>query len=743
MSAGILGPGPLVTLGAKVAVPARMRAAMLRRSLREHPGPVVAGLCGLLAAAWLIRYAVRGDQHTLSILAGTWVLGWIVLPLLLGGGRGRVRPAHLRLEPIGGFTAAAGLLAASAVGIGPAVSLLALAALPVHAARYGPRAVLITAFGALLLWLIGLIGSAVALEAVGHAGGPTGAVLTGVFTGTVMGVLGSIWAVAPWLTFLLVVGPPGEIVRIMPYVPSSWPISAVLGPPDRRVWMLTGLVALVALSAAAYIALVRRSLTGTVTFRPHRSKPVPLPHRTTPPTLSPTATTSPTSPRVAPTSLAKPSSPSPATEPASPQPAATSIARPASPLSAATSPDFPAPAAIPAASPRPGSASPTGPASPSPLATSVADPAAPSPSATSPAVAPRPGGPVGPAPASGAVPAAGTAGRIRLLDRVPAPVRAVTGRELHTWLRHPLRLQYLAFAVVYGSLLAGLPLLADVDLLAPWAGALTALWAAAMSAGLVGLDGTALWLPFTTPDGERAEVRGRAVAWLALITPIALLLTASGLLAAPGVDPLPALTVLPAVLGAGAAFPVWVSLLRVRPVPDPRHPTAADNPTDIISVLVATGAGLIAAAPGFALLIWGPDDLRWLAPLVGLASGAAAWWGGTWLADDRLARHRAEVLTAAGQRTRPPEAPIPLTWDADWYRENRATAWALILLTLGWIPVIPQGLMVLAFGIDGGWIIASHLEGAAHTGTALAMVTLGGAMLLTGLVLWGRRPTPN
>ncbi|MEU4428635.1 hypothetical protein AB0F81_49125 [Actinoplanes sp. NPDC024001] len=606
----ILRPGPLLGLGARIAVPARMRATMLRRSLREHPGPAVAGLCGLLAAAWLIRYAVRGDQHTLSILAGTWVLGWIVLPLLLGGGRGRVRPSHLRLEPIGGFAAAAGLLTASAVGIGPAVSLVALAALPVHAARYGPKAFLITTFGALLLWLIGLIGSAVALEAVGHAGGPAGALVTGVFTGTVMGVLGSVWAVAPWLTFLLVAGPPGEVVHAMRFVPSSWPISAVLGPPDRRFWMLSGLVAITVLCAAAYVVLVRRSLTGA-TFRKRR-------------------------------------------------------ARAAAPV--------------------------------------------------------------------------GGAGRARLFDRVPAPTRAVAGRELRTWLRHPLRLQYLAFAVVYGCLLAGLPLLAGVDLLAPWAGALTVLWAAAMSAGLVGLDGTALWLPFTTPGGERAEVRGRAVAWLALVTPIGLLLTVAGVLVAPQVDPLPVLTVLPALLGAGAAIPVWVSLLRVRPVPDPRRPTAADNPTDIISVLVAAGAGVLAAAPGFALLIWGPDELRRLAPLAGLACGLAAWWGGTWLADDRLARHQAEVLAAAGQRTRPPEAPIPLTWDPEWYRENRATAWALVLLTAGWIPVVPQGLMVLAFGIDGGWIVASHLDGPARTGVALAMTAVGGAMLLTGLVLWGRRP---
>ncbi|RAO38987.1 hypothetical protein PSN13_00011 [Micromonospora saelicesensis] len=598
------------TLGA-IAVPARMRATMLRRSLREHPGPTVAGLVGLLAAAWLIRYALRGDQHTLGLLAGAWVLGWIVLPLLLGGGRGRVRPAHLRLEPIGGVPAAIGLLAASAIGIGPAVSLVALAALPVHAARYGTVAVLVTAGGAVLLWLLGLIGSAIALEVVGHAGGPAGALLTGIFTGTAMGVAGSLWAVFPWVSVLLVAAPE-EVVRAMAYVPSAWPVSAASGPTGQGVRLMATLVSIVALCAAAYIMLVRRVIAAGAPFRPRRT------------------------------------------------------------------------------------------------------------TAASPAVAER-----------------------EWLGWVPAATRAVVGRELRAWMRHPLRLQYLAFAVVYGALLAGLPLLSDVDLLLPWAGPLAVLGAAAMSAGLVGLDGTALWLPLTTPGGERAEVRGRALAWLVLVTPIGVLLTVAGILLAPDIDPLAALSTLPALLGAGASVPVWVSLLRVRPVADPRHPTAADNPTDIVSVLVATAAGLLTAAPVLALMIWGPREAAPLLPLVGLLGGAAAWWGGVWLADERLARRGTTVLASAGQRSRPPETVLPLTWDAQWYRENKSTAWALGLLTVGWIPVIPQGLMPLVFGIDSGWIVAGHLSGSAHTAVGLAMVGLGVAMLLAGLVLWDRRPQPG
>ncbi|MBQ0993934.1 hypothetical protein KBX08_28090 [Micromonospora sp. H61] len=623
MSTELSAPGRLGgTLGA-IAVPARMRATMLRRSLREHPGPTVAGLVGLLAAAWLIRYALRGDQHTLGLLAGAWVLGWIVLPLLLGGGRGRVRPAHLRLEPIGGIPAA----------VGPAVSLVALAALPVHAARYGAVAVLVTAGGAVLLWLLGLIGSAIALEVVGHAGGPAGALLTGVFTGTAMGVAGSLWAVFPWVSVLLVAAPE-EVVRAMAYVPSAWPLSAVTGPTGQGARLTATLVGIVALCAAAYIMLVRRVIATGVPFRPRRTTALPL------------------------------------------------VRRGGDDLAARRG-------------------------------TTAASPA--------------------------------EDGQAQRGWRawVPAATRAVVGRELRAWTRHPLRLQYLAFAVVYAALLAGLPLLSDVDLLLPWAGPLAVLGVAAMSAGLVGLDGTALWLPLTTPGGERAEVRGRALAWLVLVTPIGVLLAVAGVILAPDVDPLAALSTLPALLGAGASVPVWVSLLRVRPVADPRHPTAADNPTDIVSVLVATAAGLLATAPVLALVIWGPSEVAPLLPLVGLLGGAAAWWGGVWLADERLARRGTTVLAAAGQRSRPPETVLPLTWDLQWCRENTSTAWALGLLTVGWIPVIPQGLMPLAFGIDSGWIVAGHLSGSAHTAMGLAMVGLGVAMLLTGLVLWDRRPQPG
>ncbi|BCJ46502.1 hypothetical protein GCM10010168_61410 [Actinoplanes ianthinogenes] len=651
---------------------------MLRRALRENPAPMVAAIAGLLAAAWLIRYAVRGNPHTLAVLTGAWVLGWIVLPLLLGGTRGRLRPTQLRLEPITAGPMTAGLLAASAVGIGPAVSLAALSSLPVHAAvQHGPGPAAVAAGGAVLLWLIGLTGSAVAVEAVGRSTGAVGAVLTGTFTGAVMGVTGSVWAVAPWIGSLLVTGPPVAVLGMLERVPSDWPLAAATGGPGKAAGLLLGLAALAGLLIGGYAAQVRRVLAAGAPFRPRGARAVHSGGLSTGGSVKP-ALSGHTDRRGRPQGGRAGSAAGPAA-------GSTTGSAPGSTTGSASGSD---------------SGSTTGKTAGSTTGTPTA-----------------------------ARTAIGT-----------TPLGAVTVRELLSWVRHPLRLQYLTFAVVYGLLLATLPLLAHVDLLAPWAGPLAVLWAAAMSASLVGLDGTALWIPLLTPGGPAVETRGRALAWLLLAVPIGLVLTVAGILIAPGADPLPALAVLPALLGAGATTPVWVALLRVKPVLDARHPTAADNPTDIVSVLLAMAGPLVAAVPAFALVAWGPHGLRWLAPVAGLVAGIAVGRGALWLADDRLARRGTEVLAAAGDRSAPPPPAVPLTWDPQWYRDNRATAWALILLTAGWVPVLPQGLLVLVLDVHGGWIVASHLSGGARTAVALGMVTLGAAMLLTGLVLWGRRP---
>ena len=99
---------------------------------------------------------------------------------------------------------------------------------------------------------------------------------------------------------------------------------------------------------------------------------------------------------------------------------------------------------------------------------------------------------------------------------------AVFVKELRTWRRDPQRLTSLAVPPAFAVLTClGLAALGSTTIL-PFAGALTALMAAVTSANLDGQDGTALWLTLLVPGSERADVRGRQLAWLTLFAPMTL-----------------------------------------------------------------------------------------------------------------------------------------------------------------------------------------------------------------------------
>jgi ABC-2 type transport system permease protein len=69
----------------------------------------------------------------------------------------------------------------------------------------------------------------------------------------------------------------------------------------------------------------------------------------------------------------------------------------------------------------------------------------------------------------------------------------------------------------------------------PWAGLAAALIVATGAANVYGDDGTALWLTRMVPGVERADVRGRQVAWLLVVAPAMVVLTvALTLLSGPG-----------------------------------------------------------------------------------------------------------------------------------------------------------------------------------------------------------------
>ncbi|PRX99060.1 hypothetical protein [Allonocardiopsis opalescens] len=167
------------------------------------------------------------------------------------------------------------------------------------------------------------------------------------------------------------------------------------------------------------------------------------------------------------------------------------------------------------------------------------------------------------------------AGRLRARARRRAAARplawsaasAAAVRALRSWQRDTG--MHIIVVAVVGT--AAIPVIAafavDWPYLVPIVAPLAVAVAAKESANLFGFDGSALWHTLVTPGSERAEVRGRQFAWLAVFTPIAVLLGAVAFVLPPEVGgevtaaARPYLVaVLPAMLGAGSGLVVWYSV---------------------------------------------------------------------------------------------------------------------------------------------------------------------------------------
>ena len=106
----------------------------------------------------------------------------------------------------------------------------------------------------------------------------------------------------------------------------------------------------------------------------------------------------------------------------------------------------------------------------------------------------------------------------------------------------------------------------------PWVGLAAALIVSMGAANLYGDDGTGLWLTRMVPGVERADVRGRQAAWLLVVAPAALALTAAlTVLGGQGWAWPWLLAVLPAVLGGTAGLMMVVSVARPVRQKDPHR----------------------------------------------------------------------------------------------------------------------------------------------------------------------------
>jgi ABC-2 type transport system permease protein len=219
--------------------------------------------------------------------------------------------------------------------------------------------------------------------------------------------------------------------------------------------------------------------------------------------------------------------------------------------------------------------------------------------------------------------AGGGGGGRRLLPATP--VGAVTAKEFKLWLRDPVRFTCLLIALIVGVGVGLIPRLATgTAQLLPFSGPLTVVIIGACATNLYGNDGTSLWLTIAAPRSAVADVRGRQLAWLLLVAPVAvaetLVLTAwSG---QHGLWPW-ALGLLIALLGGAAGLAPLASLVSVQPLDDTGSPT----PLWSLKVHVALVAVALTAAPAVALLAVGSAShnsaLSWAGVAVAAATAAA------------------------------------------------------------------------------------------------------------------------
>ncbi|GAB3912756.1 hypothetical protein GCM10011575_22150 [Microlunatus endophyticus] len=202
---------------------------------------------------------------------------------------------------------------------------------------------------------------------------------------------------------------------------------------------------------------------------------------------------------------------------------------------------------------------------------------------------------------------------------------AVICRELRLWIRDPNRAGFLLVAVVVGLGVCVVPLISQgTRVLLPFAGCGTAIIAGAVAGNGYGFDGAAMAVLLDT-GAERADVRGRQLAWLLLLGPYALALTVVGGLLGGQPWALPwSYGLLAAILGGAAGVIPLSSVV----APQPLDANGSPGPTWVVKTYASIVLIALSTTPTLAVLIIGravgSSLITWLAVAIGVITGTVA-----------------------------------------------------------------------------------------------------------------------
>lgn len=305
--------------------------------------------------------------------------------------------------------------------------------------------------------------------------------------------------------------------------------------------------------------------------------------------------------------------------------------------------------------------------------------------------------------------------------------RAVAAKELRAWWRDLVRIQLLATAFSYAIVTPLLLVTLDIWVMVPFTGLIAIVMAAASSANLYGADGTALWLTLMTPGAERADVRGRQLAWLLIVGPAAVALSLAGTLVSGETWAWPwVLGLLPALLGGGAGIIVLLAVTSLVPGTDPHKrggnplSTGADETAETSLAWLVLCAAPATALPAAGAILLNP----WAGVATGVLTGVLCAWGFGRIAYRRLENHGIELLNLmkhgpAPQADKPTTADLPIG-----HRIG-----VMVCYTIAWLPLFPQGLVPMVMKIlgigDPSWFLALHLPPVWQWPTIIFMIALG------------------
>ncbi|MET8000806.1 hypothetical protein [Nonomuraea glycinis] len=310
---------------------------------------------------------------------------------------------------------------------------------------------------------------------------------------------------------------------------------------------------------------------------------------------------------------------------------------------------------------------------------------------------------------------------------ITSGARIAAAKELRAWWRDLVRIQLLATAFSFALVFPLLLVTIDVWIMVPFTGLVAIVMAAASSANLYGSDGTALWLTLMTPGAERADVRGRQLAWLLIVGPAAVVLSLAGTLVSGEAWAWPwVLGLLPALLGGGAGIIVLLAVTSLVPGTDPHKrggnplSTGADETAETSLAWLVLVAVPATALPAAGAILLHP----WAGIATGVLTGALSAWGLGKIAYRRLENHGIDLLNLM-KHGPAPQADKPTTADLPIQHRIGVT----ISYAIAWLPLFPQGLAPMVMKIlgieDRVWFLALHLPPIWQWPTIIFMIALG------------------